>query len=873
MPDLVILVVEVQFALLFAISLWHAIHNRHALAWDVTLVFLPIVVLFAVQLADDLAGPLPQWLRTTGSAALLAQPVFSLKLVADLRAIPRWILPAAIAAAVAAAALLFATAGQGNLAVTLAGLGVFIATEAVAAGYLALEARGRVGSARIRLAVAAIATGSLALVLLVAAAGAVVGAPPEVTGLVTRVIALAAAVGYGVAFLPPRWLREVFQASEAFNYQERILASPPSADPSELWGDLARAVHHATGAGAVVLAIDGSDLRTVASDGVPVADDVVRPADMLEPALRTGGEDQLTVDILASTGRRYGVSVPMIRDGEAVGVVYLLRHRPSLFDADDATLVRSLAARSANLVQRREALAAQERLGEQLAVTVEALRAASAAKSDFLASMSHELRTPLNAIIGFSDLMVADAGDARTVTVPREWVDHIRNGGMHLVGLINDVLDLAKVEAGRLELAIVPVELGLAVAESIAGLRPLADRKALRVTADIEPVVVSVDAGRLRQILYNLLSNAIKYTGVGGSIRVTASLDGAEVRLAVADTGVGIDPEHRAQVFEEFRQVGDHAGRVEGTGLGLALTKRLVEAHGGRMELESELGRGSTFTVILPVGDTAAPPAPVRPTTTAPALGRPRILAIEDDPSSVRLLQAYLADAGYDVVVAADGETGLAMARSDPPAAIVLDILLPRIDGWEVLRRLKSDPAVRDVPVVIVTVVDERNVGLALGAVDYFVKPIERDALIARLGRHAFTTKVQTQSVQVLAIDDDPAALAVIDAALSPLGFRVRTAASGADGLEMASQIRPDLVICDLLMPGIDGFGVVRQLKANPATASTPILIVTAHELTEAEKQVLNGRVLGVIAKGDLAADGLRDWLAEVAPALVGPAT
>jgi len=868
MPDFAVLAIEGLFGLLFVTSLWTAIRHRDALARDVTLVFLPLAALLVVQLAGSIVGPIPQWLRSASTILLLAQPVFSLKLVSDLRAIPRGILVAAVAAFAVTATPLGLLGSGAGLPVTLAAVAAFVVTGAVAAAYLALEARSRSGSARMRLVIASLATAGLALAIFVAGAAAATSLPAEVSSFATRAVALAAAIGYWIAFLPPPWLKDVFQATEAFKYNERLLASAPSARPDELWADLAAAVRHLTGAAAVVLATDEHTLRAVAANGVDIVEPIAHP---VEPAVGLNDEivEAVSRDLAARSGRPFVRPVPIVRDGARVGLVCLLRGHASLFDADDASLVSSLAARSANLVQRREALATQERLAEQLRLTVDALEAASAAKSDFLASMSHELRTPLNAIIGFSELMISEAGPADTVTVPREWVDHIRNGGSHLVALINDVLDLAKVEAGRLELARYPIELGHAVAESVAGLRPLAARKRQEVTVSIEPYVVEVDPGRLRQILYNLLSNAIKYTGEGGSIGVTAVREGVEIRIAVSDSGVGISDEDQEHVFEEFRQVGDRAGHVAGTGLGLALTRRLVEAHGGRIELHSVVGEGSTFTVVLPIGSAH----PAHPARTGGALpvpgGGARVLIVEDDPSSVRLLQAYLADSGYEVTVAADGERGLELARADPPAAILLDVLLPGIDGWEVLRRLKSDPLVRDVPVVIVTVVDERNVGLALGAVDYFVKPIEREALIARLDRHTFTTKVKARRMQVLAVDDDPAALTMIDAALSPLGFAVRRAASGREGLDLATELRPDLVICDLLMPEIDGFEVVARLHEDPATSAIPILVLTAHELTESDKARLNGRVLGVVDKGESAARGLRDWLSQVIPEVV----
>ena len=874
MPDLVLLAVEMLFGVLFAWALWAAFSQRSVLARDVTLVFTPLAALlgttFVTQVAEAIGNrdvTLPLWLTVPTILLLTAQPVFSLKLIADLRPLPRWLLPGTLGAVIVTGALLVATLPEPPAAALLAVVGVFVAGQVLAAGYLADEARHRSGGARIRLLLAAASTAAIGVALFVLGAMSAAGTTSELGSALVRWIALAAAAGYWIAFLPPRWLREQWLAGAAFRHAERLLAAPPSATASDLWNDLANTAHDLTGAGSVVLVERDGGLAATAAAGI-ASDDLPTYGPGALEALIAGDESAPSIahDLRARSGRDFLVAVPMSRDGRPVGAVCLLRSHASLFDADDAALVSRLAARSAYLVQRREALAEEQRLTEQLRLTVEALEAAGAAKSDFLASMSHELRTPLNAIIGFSELMVADDPESDMVTVPREWIDHIRNGGAHLVGLINDVLDLAKIEAGRLELVRVPVDVGLAVAESVAGLRPLADRKKQTIRVSAASQLIEADPGRLRQILYNLLSNAIKYTGEGGQIQVDAARVDGEIHIAVRDSGVGISAEDQLRVFEEFRQVGDPTARQAGTGLGLALTKRLLQAHDGRIHLRSAPGEGSTFTAVLPVG---------RPATgsASPAQepdGRERdgatVLIIEDDPSSVRLLQTYLADSGYQVAVAADGETGLRMAVEDPPVAILLDILLPRIDGWEVLRRLKSEPTVRDVPVVIVTVVDERNVGLALGAVDYFVKPIEREALLARLARHTFLAKVRTRPVGIVAIDDDPAALDMIDATLSPYGFAIHRAGSGQLGLDLAAAVRPDLVICDLLMPGLDGFEVVRRLHEDPATSTIPILVLTAHGLTEAEKARLNGQILGVVDKGDSAALRLREWLARVLP-------
>jgi DNA-binding response OmpR family regulator len=435
--------------------------------------------------------------------------------------------------------------------------------------------------------------------------------------------------------------------------------------------------------------------------------------------------------------------------------------------------------------------------------------------------------------------------------------------------LINEVLDLAKVEAGRLELDRAAFDLRSLIAETMAGLRPLAERKHLVITSQGTVDRLVADRGRVRQILYNLLSNAIKFTPDGGSISVEAVADNSFVRLTVTDTGPGIAATDQALIFEEFSQVGEIGTRQEGTGLGLALARRLVEAHGGRIELVSELGSGSRFTASFPQADepgvvTDAVSRLEEPDTAAVAGRGADVLVIEDDPSAVRLLRTYLETDGYGVRVARDGPSGLAEARARPPAAIVLDILLPGTDGWEVLREFKADPALRDVPVIIVSVVDERGLGLALGAVDYFLKPVDRTALLDRLSRYTFTTKVKTRSIRVLAVDDDPAALDLIYAALQPEGFDVVRAAGGREAIDRAAAEPFDLVVCDLVMPDLDGFDVVTALRAEPSSREVPILILTAHTLTDAEKARLNGQILGIVEKGEDGAAGLRRWLASI---------
>ena len=875
--DLLTFAIEALFALVFLWALGAWWRRREALSLDVVLVFSSMAALFALGLVGLFVGPPPPMVNGIAVVLLLGQPLSTLRLAARIRGIPRPVLVGATGGWLLTALPLAVAGSSPPIAVVLAAVVVFVAAEVAAAAYLAGAARRRAGAGAIRLWIAAAATGLFALGILAAGASTAGGSARDASSLVARGAVLAAALGYLVAFVPPEILRRAWQAQTAYRGLRELLAAADAETP-DIWRRYLSIAQAATGAsGALVIAGAPSAGRQVAM--VVGLDPALVGESMTDlPAALPDGEvplDELAAlegfaraaDAAGAIGARFVGLIKLGPEVDAPTLVLLTGHH-SLFGEEDRLLLAALGQQAAVLVEHRAALATQQRLSEQLRETVEALRAAGQAKSDFLASMSHELRTPLNAIIGFSDLMRDEPQADGAITVPAEWVEHISRSGQHLLGLINDVLDLSKVEAGRLDLHREPLDVTSAVAESIAGLRPLADRKGIRLDADIRPVTIRADRGRFRQILYNLLSNAIKYTPPGGSIAVESRLVADEVRLTVADTGVGISTDDLQHVFDEFRQVGDPVLRQAGTGLGLALTKRLVEAHGGRIEVESEPGVGSRFSVILAA---AAEPAsePARRVVPAPpdSLGRGRdILVVEDDPSAARLLRAYLESDGYAVRLATDGEVGIAEARRQPPVAIVLDVLLPTLDGWDVLRLLKADDALRDVPVIMVTVVDEREVGLALGAVDYFLKPVARDALLSRLSRYTFTSKVKVGPVRVLAVDDDPAALTLLADVLGAEGFTVRGVPSGRAALELADREPFDLVVCDLLMPEVDGFAVVAGLRAAERTREVPILILTAHMVTDADKARLNGDILGIIAKGADAVSGLRGWLARVSP-------
>jgi signal transduction histidine kinase/ActR/RegA family two-component response regulator len=743
------LIVELLFAALFVATLVSYVRRRDALSRDVMLIFASLAGLFLVAGVGALVGTLPGPIIGVAFALLLAQPLFTLRLADRLHPVAAPVpVAATLAWAVTSLPMLVLPIRQVPLLI-VAGLAVFAVTHVVAAVYLAVEARRRFGAARWRLAAAATAGLLMALALGVSSAG-------DAGSNLGRIFGLVAGLLYILAFAPPAWSRTLGSAVTTFEFTEHLLDSSFGEGASAVWGRLADLGRRTTSSVValvvvgeppeiVALATDHTDaagtaLATARLARVPGVVDELRPLE---------GDDELA-RLADAAAARYVSVLPFRLTGGDAGALVLLRQRPSLFAADDHAILSALIGRALVFAERNEAMKQEAALTQRLSATVQALEQAGQAKSDFLASMSHELRTPLSAIIGFSALMREERLDGDRRSVPDEWIEHVRRSGDHLLALINDVLDLTKIEAGRIELSPESFELATALAESVEGLRPLADRKGIEMVLDAHAGTISADRGRLRQIIYNLLSNAIKFTPEGGRVVVEARWHGAEARIAVTDTGVGIAADDLGHIFEEFRQVGDLKAREAGTGLGLALSRRLVEAHEGQISATSEPGSGSRFEVVLPnsqVSEAAAKPARL---STASEHPRSTVLVIEDDPGAVRLLRTYLEGEGYTVEVATDGEAGIAAARANPPGAIILDVLLPGIDGWEVLRRLKVDPALRDVPVMVATVVDERTVAMNLGAVDYFVKPVRREALLARLATYTFTTKVKERNIRVL---------------------------------------------------------------------------------------------------------------------------
>jgi signal transduction histidine kinase/DNA-binding response OmpR family regulator len=516
----------------------------------------------------------------------------------------------------------------------------------------------------------------------------------------------------------------------------------------------------------------------------------------------------------------------------------------------------------ANLQERRMRIQqlegeAQRRIEELTRMTQELEDAnrrtqeADRLKSQFLANMSHELRTPMNSIIGFSEILV-ERLDGRVETKHLGFLKHIHASGQHLLGIINDILDLSKIEAGKMEIypeffSIAPVV--ESVCQVMRGMMKASPKFVVEIPSSLPQI--ETDLAKFKQVLFNLLSNAVKFSPPGAAITIRASLEEGAITVAVRDEGIGIAPENHAVIFQEFRQVDGTARReFGGTGLGLALVKRFIELQGGSVSIDSALDRGSTFSFTLPVRSRAAVITRPQETVLVPADRSDRVLVVEDDANAYDLIAAALGSAGYLSVRARHGEEALRLARESRPVAVTLDLVLPGVDGWEVLKRLKTDSDTCAIPVVIISMVDNRDLGLALGADDYFVKPVDRDRLVERVRSIVARGGNGTARAHLLVIDDDANVHALLDEELKDLGYTVACAYSGEEGLRVARDSAPDVIILDLMMPGLSGFDVAESLKDDPRTANIPILVLTSKEISSEDRELLHAKVSSFVHKG-----------------------
>ncbi|HTO44688.1 MAG TPA: GAF domain-containing protein, partial [Burkholderiales bacterium] len=588
--------------------------------------------------------------------------------------------------------------------------------------------------------------------------------------------------------------------------------------------------------------IDAAIRRTPIRKGEGVTGQAVarrQPVQVPDVAVK-GAYDSRLRDLLIESGYRALLAVPLIREDQVMGALTIARTEPGEFPRQVVDLMTTFASQSALAMQNA-------RLFHQLEI-------ASQHKSTFLANMSHELRTPLNAIIGYSEMLQEDAADEGAEALVPD-LKKVNAAGKHLLELINSILDLSKIEAGKMELHLEDFEVPAIAADIAAVVQPLAEKNGnrLEVKCDAEVGSMHADLTKVRQVLFNLLSNACKFTERGAvslAVQRDQSADGGWLSFSVMDTGIGISPEQLGRLFEEFSQADATTTRkYGGTGLGLAVSRRLCRLMGGDITVTSEPGKGSTFTVRLPVDVRH-----IRQNATEAAGIAGTVLVIDDEAVVRELMQRFLSKEGFRVLTASDGETGLRLAREERPDAITLDVMMPDTDGWTVLSALKADRELADIPVVMLTIVDDKTMGYALGASDYLTKPIDRARLIAILTKYR-------RDLPVLVVDDDVSMRLMLRRILQEEGYAVIEAENGRAALERLSEAAPGVVLLDLMMPEMDGFEVLAAMHAREAWRRIPVVIVTAKDLTAEDHERLNGSVVRILQKG---AYGREDLLAEV---------
>jgi len=592
-------------------------------------------------------------------------------------------------------------------------------------------------------------------------------------------------------------------------------------------------------------------IANVTNIGEQLYVDSNRRAEFMRLMQENGAVSNFESQIYGKDGRGIWISENTHAVNNAKGEV--LYYEGDVTDISDRKWAQEALQRSNTMLHAQQ---------EELSKAKEAAETANTSKSQFLANMSHELRTPLNAVIGYSEMLQEEASDlGQEDFIPD--LQKIHGAGKHLLGLINDILDLSKIEAGQAQLYLETFDIDTVVMDVVNTVQPLVDKNAniLKVESASDIGEMKADLTKVRQSLFNLLSNASKFTHEGNIFLNVSrqTIDGVDsVRFSVKDSGIGMTPEQIAKLFQPFTQADASTTRkYGGTGLGLAITRKLCQMMGGDITVESELGKGSRFTIQLPIEviDEKAIMSSLPTSATKQQLPQKvgTVLVIDDDFSVHEIMKSYLGKEGLRVESASSGEEGLRLAKELKPDAITLDVMMPSMDGWAVLSALKADPELADIPVIMLTIVDNQNMGYALGASDYLTKPIDRKRLIAILQKY----KHSDLSCPILVVEDDILTRQMMRRLLEKEGCMVSEAENGRVALQRVAENQPSLILLDLMMPEMDGFEFITKLHSHQEWCEIPIVVITAKDITTEDRQRLNGGVEKILQKGTYSREDL----------------
>lgn len=555
------------------------------------------------------------------------------------------------------------------------------------------------------------------------------------------------------------------------------------------------------------------------------------------------------------------ISIPLIVQGDLQGILEVMTKRESDYIGNELDLLKIISDELSIGLSRKRLMDEISIKNIELENEKNKTEEANEALKKFLAIFSHELRSPLNNIIGFSEMLSTDFENLPKEKI-KDFMKNIHISGQHLQQLINDILDLSKIEAGKMELEIQGFPVSYFIDSLTRVLQKEIDNKNIKLIFNIASEIdqLYVDQTRFKQILVNLVSNAIKYSHPNGKVELGIKRVENEIEIYVKDEGIGIKPEDIPKLFKPFYQTRSTFVK-EGTGLGLAITKKLVELHGGEIKVDSEINKGTTFTIRIPmvlgIENMLMSENNLKELETltdeiedqTSKKDKPLVLIIEDNQQAIQLLEMYLNDAGYRTEVAQNGVEGIEKAKKLKPDIITLDLLLPMKNGWQVMKDLKSHPICKNIPIIIISITDEKKLGFSLGAVDYFVKPVNKEELLETMKKIPIKKNTKRVHPKILVIDDDPTAIELIELILESEGYEVVKSYGGKEGIDVVIKEKPDLVILDLIMPEVSGFNIAYQMRQNPETKNIPIIILTSMEIDPETREKMESFVTTIISK------------------------